>query len=251
VTDSDNNLTNKVVLITGAAHRVGATITRHLHSLGMRVIVHYRHSKKAAHALQEELNAKRENSVVLIQADLHQSKKIKSMVKQAAEAWGQLDVVINNASSFYETPVGTATDDQWEDLIGSNLKAPFFVCQDSAPFLKPAKGCIINIVDIHADRPLKNYPVYSIAKAGLVMLTKSMARELGPEIRVNAIAPGAIMWPDNGIDEVTKQRIITRTALKRKGDPMDIAKAVKFLIEDATYMSGQVLTVDGGRTLIN
>lgn len=251
MTESTTELTDKVVLITGAAHRVGATITRHLHSLGMRIIVHYRHSKDTAHALQEELNEKRENSVVLIQADLHQSSKIKSMIKQANETWGQLDVVINNASSFYETPVKTATDEQWEDLIGSNLKAPFFVCQNAAPFLKSSNGCIINIVDIHADRPLKNYPVYSIAKAGLVMLTKSMARELGPEIRVNAIAPGAIMWPDNDIDDVTKQRIISRTALKRKGDPMDIAKAVRFLIEDATYMSGQVLTIDGGRTLTN
>ncbi|MDH5436948.1 MAG: pteridine reductase [Gammaproteobacteria bacterium] len=251
MTKSTNELNDKVVLITGAAHRVGATMARHLHSLGMRIIVHYRHSKKAAHALQEELNAKRENSVVLIQADLHQSNKIKSMLKEAAKTWGQLDVVINNASSFYETPVNSATDDQWDDLIGSNLRAPFFVCQNAAPFLKQANGCIINIVDIHADRPLKNYPIYSIAKAGLVMLTKSMARELGPEIRVNAIAPGAIMWPDNDIDDVTKQRIISRTALKRKGEPMDIANAVRFLIDDATYMSGQVLTIDGGRTLTN
>jgi len=213
--------------------------------------VHYRKSQKSARALQEELNEKRENSVVLIQADLHQTKKIKSMINQAVEAWGKLDVVINNASSFYQTPMGKVSEEEWEDLIGSNLKAPFFISQNAAPFLKVNNGCIINIVDIHAERPLKNYPVYSIAKAGLVMLTKSMARELGPEIRVNAIAPGAIMWPDNGIDEVTKQRIISRTALKRKGDPMDIAKAVKFLIEDATYMSGQVLTVDGGRTLTN
>lgn len=249
----ENNKNNEphVALITGAAHRVGATITRLLHAQGMNIIVHYRHSKKAAHALQEELNALRENSVVLIQADLHQTKKINSMVAEAIKAWGRLDVVINNASSFFPTPIGAVTEDKWDDLIGSNLKAPFFLCQAAAGYLAQTKGCIINIVDIHADRPLKNYPVYSIAKAGLAMLTRAMARELGPDVRVNGVAPGAILWPEQDIDEVTKQRIVSRTVLKRKGEPQDIALAVKYLIQDATYMSGQVLVIDGGRTLTN
>lgn len=249
--ENTENKEPRVALITGAAHRVGATITRLLHAQGMNIIVHYRHSKKAAHALQEELNALRENSIVLIQADLHQTKKIHSMVEEAIKAWGRLDVVINNASSFFPTPIGSVTEDKWEDLIGSNLKAPFFLCQAAAGYLAQTKGCIINIVDIHADRPLKNYPVYSIAKAGLTMLTKAMARELGPDVRVNGVAPGAILWPEQDIDEVTKQRIVSRTVLKRKGEPQDIALAVKYLIQDATYMSGQVLVIDGGRMLTN
>jgi len=215
----------------------------------MNVVLHYRSSKAAAHALQEELNGVRANSVVLIQADLHHTHKITSMVREAVKAWGRLDVVINNASSFYPTPVGSVSEQQWDDLMGSNLKAPFFLCQAAAEHLRTQHGCIVNLADIHADRPLKSYPVYSIGKAGLVMLTKAMARELGPEVRVNAVAPGAILWPDNDMDEVTKQRIVSRTTLKRKGDPGDIARAVLFLIRDAGYMSGQVLTVDGGRSL--
>lgn len=249
--NKSENREPSVVLITGAAHRIGAAITRLLHAQGMNIIVHYRHSKKAAHALQEELNSQRENSVVLIQADLHQTKKIHSMVEEAVNAWGRLDVVINNASCFFPTPIGSVTEDKWDDLIGSNLKAPFFLSQAAAGYLVQAKGCIINIVDIHAERPLKNYPVYSIAKAGLSMLTRALARELGPDVRVNGVAPGAVLWPEHDMDEVTKQRIISRTTLKRKGDPQDIALAVKFLILDATYMSGQVLVVDGGRTLTN
>ncbi len=232
--ENNENKEVRVALITGAAHRVGATITRLLHAQGMNIVVHYRRSKKAAHSLQEELNALRENSVVLIQADLHQTQKIRSMVEEAIKAWGRLDVVINNASSFFPTPIGSVTEDKWDDLIGSNLKAPFFLCQAAAGYLVQTKGCIINIVDIHAERPLKNYPVYSIAKAGLTMLTRAMARELGPDVRVNGVAPGAILWPEQDIDEVTKQRIVSRTVLKRKGDPQDIALAVKFLIQDAT-----------------
>ena len=165
--------------------------------------------------------------------------------------WGHLDVLINNASSFYPTAIGTVTEAQWEDLLGSNLKAPFFLAQAAAPALRAQRGCIVNIVDIHADRPLKSYPVYSIAKAGLVMLTKTLARELGPEVRVNAVAPGAILWPEqaNELDQAAKDEIIERTALKRQGHPLDVARAVRFLIRDAGYMSGQVLTVDGGRSL--
>jgi len=241
-------LTDKVVLITGAAHRIGATIARLLHAEGMRIVLHYRSSRAAAQALQQELTAQRPDSVMLVQADLLATAGLSTLVTEAVNAWGRLDVLVNNASTFYRTPLGTVTEEQWDDLMGTNLKAPFFLSQAAAPHLRAQHGCIINIVDIHADRPLKHFPVYSMAKAGLVMLTRALACELGPEVRVNAVAPGAILWPEH-LDEVTKQRIVSRTFLKRQGDPMDIAKAVRFLIRDADYMSGQVLTVDGGRSL--
>ena len=241
-------LTDKVALITGAAHRIGAETARTLHRQGMRLVLHYRHSRKAAQALQKELNTERADSVILVQADLLCNQGIPTIVQQAIDSFGQLDVLINNASSFYPTQVGSVSEEQWEDLIGSNLKAPFFLSQAAAPYLAKQQGCIVNIVDVHADRPLKTHPVYSTAKAGLVMLTRALAVELGPDIRVNAVAPGAILWPEN-IDEVTKQRIVSRTVLKRKGEPQDIAKAILYLIKDAGYMSGQVLTVDGGRSL--
>lgn len=241
-------LTDKVALITGAAHRLGAETARTLHAEGMRLVLHYRHSRKAAQALQKDLNEQRADSVILVQADLLTINGLPTIISHAIESFGQLDVLVNNASSFYPTKVGSVTEDQWDDLMGSNLKAPFFLSQAAAPFLAKQQGCIVNIVDVHADRPLKAHPVYSAAKAGLVMLTKALAVELGPDIRVNAIAPGAILWPEN-IDEVTKQRIISRTVLKRKGDPHDIAKAILYLVKDAGYMSGQVLTVDGGRSL--
>lgn len=248
---ANDNWAGKVALITGAAHRIGAATVRLLHAEGINIILHYRSSRDAAQQLQEELNAIREESVVLIQANLHETAVINEMVREAIKAWGRLDVVVNNASSFYPTPIGAIDEKNWDDLIGSNLKAPLFLCQATAPHLKVNKGCIINIVDIHADRPLKNHAVYSIAKAGLVMLTKAMARELGPEIRVNAVAPGAILWPEKNMDDVTKQRIISRTSLKRTGEPDDIARAIRFLIKDGKYMTGQILTVDGGRTLSN
>ncbi len=241
-------LTDKVALITGAAHRIGAETARTLHAQGMRLVLHYRQSRKAALALQKSLNEQRPDSVILVQADLLSINCTPTIVQQAIDSFGRLDVLINNASSFYATQVGSVTETQWEDLIGSNLKAPFFLSQSAAPFLARHQGCIVNIVDIHADRPLKAFPIYSTAKAGLVMLTKALAVELGPDVRVNAVAPGAILWPEN-IDEVTKQRIINRTVLKRKGAPQDIAKAILYLIKDAGYMSGQVLTIDGGRSL--
>jgi pteridine reductase len=241
-------LTDKVALITGAAHRIGAETARILHAEGMRLVLHYRHSRKAAQNLQKELNDKRPDSIILVQADLLAINGLSTIIQQAIDSFGQLDVLINNASTFYPTQVGSVSEDQWNDLFGSNLKAPFFLAQSAAPYLAKQRGCIINIVDVHADRPLKAHPIYSTAKAGLVMLTKALAVELGPDIRVNAVAPGAILWPEN-LDEVTKHRIINRTVLKRKGDPHDIAKAILYLIRDAGYMSGQVLTVDGGRSL--
>ena len=241
-------LTNKVVLITGAAHRIGATTARMLHAEGMNILLHYRHSREAAEALQTELNDLRPDSVSLLQADLHDTQSLSGLVEEAIKIWGRLDVLINNASSFYPTPIGSVTEAQWDDLIGSNLKAPLFLSQAAAPHLRQHQGCIVSIVDIHAERPLKEFPVYSMAKAGLVMLTKSLACELGPEVRVNAVAPGAILWPEH-LGEAEKEKIISRTFLKRQGAPEDIARTILYLIRDAGYVSGQVLTVDGGRSL--
>ncbi len=246
---NSSSLSGKVALITGAARRVGATIAHTLHREGMNLALHYHASHQEARALQSELNEVREESVVLIQADLLQTTKLAAIVKEAASRWKRLDVVINNASTFYPTPIGGVTEAQWDDLLGTNLKAPFFLSQAAARHLKQQHGCIINIVDIHGERPLKEHPVYCTAKAGLVMLSKALARDLGPEVRVNAIAPGAILWPEKGIDDVTKKRILSRTTLKRQGKPEDVARAVLFLIRDANYISGQTIAVDGGRTL--
>lgn len=243
------DLSGKVALITGAARRVGATIARQLHAEGMNLVLHYRSSRDEALALQEELHDIRADSVILVQSDLLHTGKLEALVHEAIRPWKRLDVLINNASTFYATPPGTATEQHWDDLVGSNMKAPFFLAQAAATKLKLNKGCIINITDIHAERPLKNYTIYNAAKAGLVMLTKSLARDLAPEIRVNAVSPGAIMWPEHDMDDIMKQRIISRTALKRRGSPDDIASAILFLIRDAHYITGQTITVDGGRSL--
>lgn len=246
----DNNiLNNKVVLITGGAKRIGAAIVHQLHTLGMNLVLHYRHAETEAQALQKQLCDKRHNSVLLLQADLIHTPKLVRMIQQIIDHYGRLDVLINNASTFYPTSIGQTKEEQWEDLIGTNLKAPFFLSQAAIPHLQATKGCIINLVDIHAERPLKEHAVYCIAKAGLVMLTKTLARELGPQVRVNAIAPGAILWPENDMDDLAKQRITSNIALKRHGTPEDIARTVLFLIRDAHYMTGQVVTIDGGRTL--
>ncbi len=242
-------LKGKVALITGAAHRLGATTARTLHSAGADIVIHYRSSASGAEALRDELCALRPDSVALVQGDLLEVHALEQLVTEAHAAWGRLDILVNNASSFYPTPVGAITAAQWDDLIGTNLKAPLFLAQAAAPHLKRERGAIVNICDIHAERPLREHPVYSIAKAGLVMLTKSLAAELGPEVRVNGIAPGAILWPENDMDEATKERIISRTFLKRTGEPQNIADAVLFLVRDAHYTSGHILTVDGGRSL--
>ncbi len=241
-------LGNKVALITGAAHRIGASTAQLLHAEGMNLVLHYRSSREAAQKLQEKMLEKRPDSVVLVQTDLHKIDNLPALVKEAIDAWGRLDVLINNASTFYQTPINKASEKDWDDLMGTNLKAPFFLSQAAAGQLKKNHGCIINMVDIHAERPLKAYPIYSMAKAGLVMMTRALACELGPEVRVNGVAPGAILWPEN-IDDITRQRIVSRTFLKRKGEPDDIARAILYLIRDAQYMSGQVLTIDGGRSL--
>jgi len=244
-------LQGKVVLITGGARRVGAAICRYLHANGASIMVHYRTSAKEARALQAELNLKRADSVALIQADLLNLPLLPNLVSDTVKRFGKLDVVINNASSFFPTVVGEINNKAWDDLIGTNLKAPLFLLQAAAAQLKKNHGCIVNIVDIHAERPMKNYVVYSTAKAGLVNLTRSLARELAPEVRVNGVAPGAIIWPEDEAwsDELSRQRIINSTLLKRVGEPEDIAKAVSFLINDAPYITGQIIAVDGGRSI--
>jgi pteridine reductase len=238
----------KVVLITGGAKRVGAATCRRLHAAGANLMLHYRVSAGEARLLQAELNHQRKDSVALIQADLLDIAKLPAMVEQTVQSFGRLDALVNNASSFFQTPVGEITAAAWEDLIGTNLRAPLFLSQAAAPALKKSQGAIVNITDIHAERPLKNYVVYSVAKAGLVGLTRSLARELAPEVRVNAIAPGPILWPDDeSFDELSRQRIISHTPLKREGTPEDIAKAVHFLLAEATYVTGETINVDGGR----
>lgn len=242
---------SKVVMVTGAARRIGAELVRHLHHSGMNIILHYRSSEHDAASLASDLNAKRADSIKLLQGDLKEYANSKNLIQQAAALFGRIDVLINNASSFYPTDLNEINEDRWDDLIGVNLKAPLFLTQAIAPHLKASHGCIINIVDIHADRPLKDYSVYCIAKAGLAMLTKSMARELAPEVRVNGISPGAIMWPEQQHYEDNHQEIISRTALKRQGGPSDIADTALFLINHANYITGQIIAVDGGRTLSN
>ncbi len=247
--DNVNPLAGKVALITGAARRIGAAIARCLHASGMNVVLHCRASRAAADALARELNALRAQSCAVVQGDLLDRDDRTLVPAEAVQAWGRLDVLVNNASTFHATPVGTVTDGQWDDLLGTNLKAPFFLSQALAGELRKRQGCIVNIVDIHAEHPLKSYPVYSIAKAGLAMLTKSLARELGPEVRVNGVAPGAILWPEHEMSEKARAQIIARTALKRQGQPDDIARAVRYLIRDADYITGEIITVDGGRSL--
>ncbi len=241
----------KVVLITGGARRVGAVIARHLHAHNMRIIIHYRSSAKEAQALCDELNKIRADSAAILSADLNNTQTLSPLIQAAQQIWGTLDVLINNASNFYPTPLGTVTEQQWDDLSASNLKGPFFLAQAAAPLLTQQQGCIINLVDIRARQPLKDFSAYCIAKAGLLMLTKVLAKELAPQVRVNAIAPGVVLWPDdeNEYDESTRTRILARTPLKRAGTPEDIAKTALFLINQADYITGQVIAVDGGRTL--
>lgn len=249
MTTNKRNLSGQCALITGAAHRIGAAIARLLHSHGMDLLIHYRHSVTPAEALRDELETARPDSVRLVQADLHDPESYQRLVNSALTYRQRLDLLVNNASSFYPTPVAEATQQQWDDLIGSNLKAPFFLSRAAAPLLREQQGVIINLIDIHAERPLKNHPIYSVAKAGNAMLVKSLARELGPEIRVNGIAPGAILWPEQGLTDEDRETILERTALKRPGTPEDIAHTLLFLLMDAPYITGQIIAVDGGRTL--
>ena len=247
--DENDSLRERVVLITGGARRVGAEIARTLHAAGARIVIHYRSSAAAAGALAERLNQLRPHSAAIHGAELSAGRAPENLVAAALREFGRLDVLINNASSFYPTPVGGITVGQWDDLMGSNLKAPLFLAQAAAPSLAEQRGLIINMIDIHGSRPLKGHPVYSTAKAGLAMLTRALARELGPEIRVNGIAPGPVLWPEDGMDEDLKREIIGKTALKRHGDPQDVARTALFLVRDAPYITGQIIAVDGGRSI--
>lgn len=247
----DNSLQDKVALITGGAQRIGATLARSLHAEGMRLVIHYLSSEARAHALQRELHEARPDSVMLVRGDLANGERLaKNLVYETVEAFGRLDVLINNAARFYATPLTAATEAQWDEILDTNLKAPFFLAQAALPHLRKTGGVIINVADIYGERPLPNFPIYSIAKAGVLMLTKALAREVAPEVRANGIAPGVILWPEGGLDEMSKQRIISRTPLKRSGDPADIARAALYLIRDAGYVTGQVLIVDGGRSVV-
>lgn len=247
----NHSLQDKVILITGGAKRVGAAICRLLHSHGAQLMIHYRHSLGEARALQSELNLQRSGSVAIIQGDLHNLHKVAGLVQETIKQFGRLDVLINNASCYYPTEVGEITEHQWEDLVGINLKVPLFLSQTAAPELKKHQGCIVNITDMHVERPKKGYVVYSAAKAGLVTLTRSLAHELAPEVRVNAVAPGPVLWPEDNpqFDELYRQRVISQTLLKRIGEPEDVARAVRFLIEDAPFITGQIIAVDGGRSI--
>ena len=239
-----------VVLVTGAARRVGAEIARTLHAAGARLAIHCRHSRAEAEDLAARLNGTRPESAAVFNADLLDDAALPALVAAVLGRFGRLDALVNNASSFYATKVGAVDTAIWDDLVGSNLKAPFFLAQAAASQLDASGGCIVNITDIHAERPLRGYAVYCAAKAGLLGLTRALAQELGPRVRVNAVAPGAIEWPQGTDDFPPAERaaIIEHSLLKRVGAPTDIARTVKFLIFDAPYVTGQVINVDGGRT---
>jgi pteridine reductase len=242
-------LAGKAALVTGAARRVGAAMARALHAAGASVVLHYRSSAEEAATLAQDLNGTRPGSATLAACDLLDGAAVKELAHTAAAAFGGLDILVNNASSFYPTPLGDIDEEDWNDLIGTNLKAPLFLSQAAAPALRERGGLIVNLADIHGMRPLRRHPVYCVAKAGLIMLTKSLARELGPQVRVNAIAPGPVMWPEGGVDAALREEIIDRTALKRIGSPEDVARAVLFFACEAPFVTGQILAVDGGRSI--
>jgi len=245
----EQTLNDKVILVTGAARRIGAAIVTCLHENGARVAIHYRGSADDARRLAKNLNSVRADSAAVFQADLLNVEAISSLV-DAVVAWGsRLDGLVNNASGFYPTPVGSITETHWDELVGSNLKAPLFLSQASAEHLRKTNGAIINIVDIHAERPLRDHAVYGSAKAGLAMLTRSLAKDLAPNIRVNGVSPGAIIWPENGMTPSVQQSILEKIPLARAGEPQDIAGCVLYLLRDATYITGQIIPVDGGRSI--
>ena len=247
--ERDGSLTGKTVLITGAARRVGAEIARTLHGAGANLVIHYRKSARDAEALATELSATRPDSATLIQADLLDVARLPLLVEAAVGTFGRLDVVVNNASTFYPTKIGEITPQSFDDLLGTNLKVPMFLAQAAVPELRKTRGSIINVVDIHALRPLRDYTVYCTAKAGLHMLTRSLAKELGPEIRVNGISPGPVLWPEGQGDTKQREKIVERTILKRMGEPADIARTALFFAAHAPFITGQILAVDGGRSV--
>lgn len=238
-----------VALVTGAARRVGAAIARRLHAAGYDIALHHRASAAEAAALASELNAARPDSVLLLQGELADDAVPARLVKECLARFGRLDALVNNASAFYPTPVGEATPAQFDELFAANARAPFFLAQAAAPALRAAGGAIVNLADIYGERPLRHHTLYCMAKAALLMLTRSLARELGPDVRVNAVAPGAVLWPDAGKAEKEKAAMLAATALGRAGDPADVAEAVRWLLQDARYTTGEVIRVDGGRSL--
>jgi pteridine reductase len=242
-------LAGRAVLVTGAARRVGAAIARTLHGAGASVVLHYRTSAAAAEGLACELNDARADSARCLQADLLDMQQLDSLIAAAVGAFGRLDVLVNNASTFYATPLGEISARDWDDLVGTNVKVPLFLSQAAAPALRRSAGLILNLVDIHGSRPLKRFAVYCTAKAALAMLTRSLARELAPHVRVNGIAPGPILWPEQAPDEQTKSKIISQTLLQRQGSADDVARTALFFAVDAPYITGQILAVDGGRSV--
>ena len=243
------SLSNKCALVTGSARRVGATIATKLHGAGADVAIHYRGSEQEAIDLCQKLNATRPDSAQAFQADLGSLDALHALADAVLGWRDPLDILVNNASTFYPTPLGSITEDDWDDLVGSNLKAPLFLSQALSSSLKESKGCIVNIVDIHANRPLRDHTVYGSAKAGLAMLTRSLAKDLAPDVRVNGVAPGAILWPQDGMSEETQALIVGQIPLARQGTPDDIARAVLFFANDAPYVTGQILAIDGGRSI--
>jgi pteridine reductase len=246
---SSNSLSGKVALVTGAARRIGAVIVRTLHAEGADVAIHYRGSDIEANAVANELEATRPGSAATFCADLTDLASLKSLAEDVIAWRGKLDILVNNASSFYPTPPGEITEEQWDDLIGTNLKAPLFLSQALLPALRETHGVIINIVDVHSQRPLRNHTVYGPAKAGLAMLTRSLAKDLAPEIRVNGVSPGAILWPESDMSDDAKDAIVEQIPLGRAGTPEDIASAVLFLASEASYVTGQIIAIDGGRSI--
>lgn len=246
-----DSMQGKVILVTGGAKRVGAAISRRLHAAGANIALHYRSSAQEALKLQAELNAKRADSVLCVQADLLDMHDLPGMIAATVKHFGRLDGLVNNASSFYATTLAEVDETHWTDLVGTNLKAPLFLAQAAEKELRKHHGAIVNIVDIHAERPMQGHLVYSVAKAGLVALTKALAQELAPQVRVNAVAPGVIIWPEQGDwdNEERRRQIVEHTLLKREGEPDDIAKTVQFLLSSAPYITGQVIAVDGGRSI--
>ena len=240
---------NKVVLVSGAARRIGAAIVTRLHAEGARVAIHYRGSADEADALCSDLNAGRADSAQTFRGDLLDTNYLPQLVADVVAWGGGLDVLVNNASTFYPTPVGTITESHWDDLVGSNFKAPLFLSQAAAPHLRAARGAIVNIVDIHGQRPLRDHPVYGPAKAALAMLTRALAKDLAPEVRVNGVSPGAILWPEDGMTETAQASILKEVPLGRPGEPGDIAACVLYLLRDAPYVTGQIIAVDGGRSI--
>lgn len=238
-----------VALITGAARRIGAGIARSLHAAGYDLALHYRNSSAEMQMLAAELEAARPDSTLTLQADLAEFDRLPELIARTIGRYGRLDALANNASTFRSTPLGTITPAQWDELFASNARAPFFLAQAAAPHLKAARGAIVNLVDIYAERPLRGHAVYCMAKAALAMATKSLALELAPEVRVNAIAPGAILWAENETSDAKKDAMLARTPLGRTGTPEEIAEAVRWLVQDARYTTGQILRVDGGRLL--